>query len=114
MNYRELTVGQHWATAQYWLAEYTGGHSYDVPYGIFSWKFEDNAIHIEQEGSIMFVLGHFDPVRMEITISLPFVPAHVIEHEACHAILFVLGDDNWVEYCHAPARPWFNLAGEND
>jgi hypothetical protein len=114
MNYRELVIGQRWAVAQCWLSEYTGGHSYDVPYGIFDWDFKSNAIHIEEEDSIMFVLGHFNPVDMKITIALPFVPTHVVEHEACHAILFVLGDSAWVEYCHAPERPWFNQAGEND
>jgi hypothetical protein len=108
-NYRELTVAAKWAQAQYWLAERTNGHSYEVPYAMFTWKFDDKPIRLvdENTGAIALGLGYFDPSKQEIFIALPFVPGHVIEHEACHAILFSLGDDGWSDYCHHPDRPWF-------
>jgi hypothetical protein len=114
-NYRELTVAGRWAQAQYWLAERTDGHSFEVPYAMFTWKFKDEPVRwVDDDGSLKFGLGYFNPVDQEIFIALPFVPGHVIEHEACHAILFVLGDDGWVDYCHEPERPWFMTRNLND
>ena len=108
-NYKELTIAQHWAHAQYMLASYTNGASYDVPYAMFTWKFKTEPVHVvRSDGSEFWGSGYFNWVDMEILIVLQSVPGQVIEHEACHAILFVLGDPTFVSYCHDPARPWIH------
>ena len=106
-NYRELTVAQAWTRTQVELAERTNGGSLKVPYALFTWKFGYAPVRLEQpDGSIMMGLGYFNPMELEIFITIPAVPGQVIEHEACHAILFVLGDREFVNYCHDPRRSW--------
>ncbi len=105
-NYREITIAKHWVNAQHIMAEYTNNKSYDVPYAIFTWKFDDKAVHLTDGEELRLGLGNFNPLTMEIFIAIPYITSNVIEHEACHAILFVLGDRRFVEYCHESARPW--------
>ncbi len=113
-NYRELTVAKHWTNAQRLLAERTRYRSFDVPYGIINWKFSKDPVRLyEEDGSFKLGMGYFDPVTMEIFISLPSIPGLTVEHEACHAILFLLHDPGWITYCHDPARPWY-MRVQND
>ncbi len=106
-NYRELTVAKHWTSAQRMLAGRTGNRSFAVPYAILSWKFSQEPVKLyNEDGSFQLGMGYFNPSKMEVFISLPSIPGLTIEHEACHAILFLLHDPGWITYCHDPARPW--------
>jgi len=93
-------VERYWKRAQIQLNEYTQGYSLEVPHDIFRWYFVEEPFKCElnEEGEQDWCYGLFDPrdwSDIKIIIAQDHLP--IIEHESCHAILFVLGR---TDVCH--------------
>ena len=97
---REFQINRFWRAAQEKLAFRTNGASYEVPSSMFRWRWVD---HVFTCGDT-WAIGCFDAKLKEngtplITVYKP-AQLFVIEHEACHGILFALGDSQWACHCH--------------
>jgi hypothetical protein len=89
----------YWHQAQAALASYTHGASYQVSHGLVRWRTFNGPFTCGGGPPTAGGCFYATPNGLQIDY-IAYMP-HIIEHEACHAILFVLNNPKWGSHCHS-------------